>query len=91
MGCSSAKLELTSKEYIDLKRDLIVSDGSVQNLEDKLNKTMFKVLELAMNKHLYNKKDRRVIDEIYESVKKRHYKVKQWKNRHRNLTWPRHH
>jgi len=90
MGCcSSAKLELTSREYIDLKRDLIVSDGSVENLEDKLNKTMYKVLELAMNKHKYKKRDQEIIDELYENVKKRYHRIKQWKSRRRNLTWPR--
>lgn len=89
MGCGSTKLELSSREYIDLKRDLIASDGSVEQLEEKLNKTMFKVLELVANKHMYIKRDQAVIDELYESVKKRYHRVKQWKNRHRNLTWPR--
>jgi hypothetical protein len=87
MGCTRSKLELPIEKYVEIQSALMVSFGGMDNAEQKLNEVMFTIMELVKNKHQYRKKDRKAIDGLYESAKKRYYRIKQWKNRKRNLTW----
>jgi hypothetical protein len=89
MGCCTTKLELPIEKYTEIQSKLLISVGGVEKAEEEMNQAMFAVLELVANRDKYSKTDRKVIDGLHESLKKRYYKVRHWKNRKRNLTWPR--
>lgn len=87
MGCVGTKtlLVLTDDTYIEITRDLIISENEVDRV-DKISRSTFRVLQMVQNRKLYSKKDRKRIDKLYCDVQAKQLKEEERRERQKSIS-----